>query len=1727
MFLPERDQNKILELVVKATFPNLNPSHQNILHRYMLGLIEFIATCFDFYSDIDSFRQKITQNRYKDCRWLLTNLIPYVDTSIKGLDELTDLNELYTLEADDIDINDLAPEIQNIVRNDQRRFNLDPISFGSPKYVFSNIQYSRFDKTQDSYKKIEFSLSHIEQNYKLLLGTIKEIRNKMHVNWMDIIPVRMDDYKSTNLYKHAYSKLMNKDTRFEEWDPINDFYDILDKSNGIEIFNNKASGINIEDMYNTVSMDLYESIVQYKWLLFDSLIIIEKDPKFVPNIYLINAIFPTFKAMLINYDMIRLDDELRKQYEDNFNSLFKSYPFVGPVGFSNSTIVVIEGTINALIESMVLFFDQKYSNISKNDSTYVPLPATLKKDNVDDYEQIRSLSEFTGDIKNTIASITPMAFYDFLSEALQGFKSTWYGTKLLNVDKTAMRTADNEQYYIKWGLRDNEIITYKNVYNFCKSLVHSPNVKLNIENSRDVDPTKLYTRFPKIWSELNVEAKEEFTKRINGEYSNHLEWFNIYWNILRPYVAANPNHERDAKVRADTLKTMKNIHDALRESILSVVFESMISRGTMTRMISKLEFTNEDLYDLTKTDQKKLLVSRVSSEYFSKSSPFMKECFYYLTNKPYSETTSYRVKFDDDIQDLDYIKAVSSSGLAFYLATAYNWIAQIGFCHRFINNRVTFLTAATGAGKSTEIPKLYLYYLKSIDRIDDGTVIVTVPRKNVAEGVSSYISKQMALPYEVYDDDDQKQVSTNYTIQFKHSGSGNKFVKNGHFPKIRFVTDGSVLLDMKNPFLRTVRVNKQKNNVFTKRDIYHVVLVDEAHEHNANMDMILSMARNVAYYNNRFRLGIISATIEADEPIYRRYYRSINDNRKYPQSSWIEKHNLDRINTERRIHISPPDVGTRFPIQEFYEPGANPIDVVKNIVSTTTSGDILVFQPGTAEIGEIVKALNEQGVMPADVIAIPLHAKISADKQKIINDISRLKMAKDSDFTKVDIFGGNASYSRMVIVATNIAEASITINTLKYVVETGLEKTARFNYKTRTVSISSNLITDASRLQRRGRVGRTSSGTVYYTYEKGSMENNRKQFNISVQDSHLSIYLSMLRDQKDLPIFTPLINDIVSGKFVSKLDSKTMRKLVIESYSKISNDYDSEFVHSVIDILNELYFSNGVYYSYVGSDYDATSFERNPHYPFPMYFSGYDVKELTDARGKFYIVHPDELSIKRNINGDVCEADPDVIKLKLPKIVDANIPGIQNLIMHSSKIRAFWSTLLDEQYCTITDANISKTPLGSIILYGLTNLTDIQENQDLAKMAMLAYGMTLNDKAFDLVLSVLCYLAVVDTQPLNAFEVDKHLKKAYRRLSMKYHRKLDPSKKDVLQKTKSIFNPTRNNRESDLAILIDVINLIDTIIAKQDNESLESMLSKTEMKSEFNQTQSYLVKYISGFTDDTGFNESANDIRNELLDGLITSYSNYQIGHLNSAIYFLKDLGINIQELVEFIKLRESVRQTFRDMIKGVDAFKRRVNIEGFETFSDIRKILKIKRDFANFKGIDLIRSIVLMSYPYSVVRKIDDTKHHYVSVYAPSLDTMYSIASASRNYYYPNTYVDSEALQDYVHYFKSNTDLLSIETLIQIEPTDLQLISHIYAPIIKDYKISRTDDEIRKYTNERHEKRYGMNVIPPAVSEGDEFDAINRVGDTVNKIKQQLEKLIMPNQGIELTDYMLGIDGA
>ena len=260
--------------------------------------------------------------------------------------------------------------------------------------------------------------------------------------------------------------------------------------------------------------------------------------------------------------------------------------------------------------------------------------------------------------------------------------------------------------------------------------------------------------------------------------------------------------------------------------------------------------------------------------------------------------------------------------------------------------------------------------------------------------------------------------------------------------------------------------------------------------------------------------------MEDDEPIFRKFYRFIDDNLMYPINIYNLNYGIDRNIIDRRYHISPPGMTTQHTVTEYYEDGnikdtyeeneKLAIDRVRNIFTTTTYGEVLLFSVTVQKISALVDKLNL--VIPPNCVAIPYHGKMT-EKYKIYSkkaddNIKKLTIdksdidsvfngkQKDTDAKKVNA----GTYTRACIIATNAAEASLTIKSLKFVVDIGFQFSVKYNYETKTNDLVTEKITEASRIQRKGRVGRMSDGTVYHMYPQGSRELVLPQYKITKEE---------------------------------------------------------------------------------------------------------------------------------------------------------------------------------------------------------------------------------------------------------------------------------------------------------------------------------------------------------------------------------------------------------------------------------------------------------------------------------------------------------------------------------------------------------------------------------------------------------------------------------------------------
>jgi hypothetical protein len=442
-------------------------------------------------------------------------------------------------------------------------------------------------------------------------------------------------------------------------------------------------------------------------------------------------------------------------------------------------------------------------------------------------------------------------------------------------------------------------------------------------------------------------------------------------------------------------------------------------------------------------------------------------------------------------------------------------------------------------------------------------------------------------------------------------------------------------------------------------------MVDEAHEHNTNMDLILTLMRQCCIYNNSIRLIIVSATMDDDEPIYRSYYKLINDNIVYPIKQPIMRHPIynspnlsknyfiDSYYLDRRIHISIPKQSYSYKITEYYDEEIEKqftlsmannakiaqeksYNVIKKICDTSIFGDILLFSTGKAEIKDAVRELNK--ILPASTIALPFYSEMNSKYRDIISDINnkimtvRNKKENIAEEWAEDFFDikdvPEGTYKRVVIIATNVAEASITIESLKYVVDTGYSKVNRYDVYIDSSNIDVEPISESSRIQRKGRIGRVSEGTVYYIYGKNKRLNVAPKYGITLGDFHNSFIKLSSQDQESS-----------KGLYWDSQLSPYLYKYFFDNIKDIIKNPDIQnfyaYINNIFQIILEqfllLYNPVEPYYFY--------NFNELKNTYLPDFLSriedGYYLKELMDLNGNFYIIHPYENILQRNIMGNI------------------------------------------------------------------------------------------------------------------------------------------------------------------------------------------------------------------------------------------------------------------------------------------------------------------------------------------------------------------------------------------------------------------------------------------------------------------------------------------------------------
>ncbi|MFC1884726.1 helicase-related protein, partial [Thermodesulfobacteriota bacterium] len=226
---------------------------------------------------------------------------------------------------------------------------------------------------------------------------------------------------------------------------------------------------------------------------------------------------------------------------------------------------------------------------------------------------------------------------------------------------------------------------------------------------------------------------------------------------------------------------------------------------------------------------------------------------------------------------------------------------------------------------------------------------------------------------------------------------------------------------------------------------YDTLIIDEAHERSLNVDFILGILRKLLQQRKDLKVIITSATIDTEK----------------------FSHAFDRapvIRVEGRSY--QVDVEYQVPEAEPDEDGEsnyidNAVHAVEKIIKRNLAGDILIFMPTEADIREVCDLLEARGFSKTKVL--PLFARLTASQQKKV-------------FSAVS--------GRKIVVATNVAETSLTIPGIKFVIDTGLARIPGYNPRTRTTSLPISPISRSSADQRKGRCGRVENGICIRLYSE-------------------------------------------------------------------------------------------------------------------------------------------------------------------------------------------------------------------------------------------------------------------------------------------------------------------------------------------------------------------------------------------------------------------------------------------------------------------------------------------------------------------------------------------------------------------------------------------------------------------------------------------------------------------
>ncbi|CAF0755481.1 unnamed protein product [Didymodactylos carnosus] len=417
------------------------------------------------------------------------------------------------------------------------------------------------------------------------------------------------------------------------------------------------------------------------------------------------------------------------------------------------------------------------------------------------------------------------------------------------------------------------------------------------------------------------------------------------------------------------------------------------------------------------------------------------------------------------------------------------WEYKDAFMTTLEKNQVTVLVGETGSGKTTQIPQWCVDYTKRLN-LSSGQqkkkgVACTQPRRVAAMSVAQRVANEMDVIL---------GQEVGYSIRFEDC-SGPKTL-------LKYMTDGMLLREaMSDPLLES----------------YAFVLLDEAHERTLATDILMGLLKEVAKQRSDLKIIVMSATLDAGK--FQDYF-------------------------DKAPLLTIP--GRTFPVEIFYtpEPERDYLEaairtVLQIHMSEEQEGDILLFLTGQEEIEDACKRIQRDvenlGPEVGELKCIPLYSTLPPNLQQRI-------------FEPAPANKPNGSIGRKIVVSTNIAETSLTIDGVVFVIDPGFSKQKVYNPRIRVESLLVTPISKASAQQRAGRAGRTRPGKCFRLYTEKAYKS----------EMHENTYPEILRSNLGsvvLQLKKLGIDDLVHFDFMDPPAPETlMRALELLNYLAALDD---------------------------------------------------------------------------------------------------------------------------------------------------------------------------------------------------------------------------------------------------------------------------------------------------------------------------------------------------------------------------------------------------------------------------------------------------------------------------------------------------------------------------------------------------------------------------------------------